>query len=171
MRTKQQRNVNRVLTLFRAAVPADELDEDDWKSLQVAIRLAYDTEDLRILLHGKRRAGHDDAILRWSYNVEACIEFLSWTKCLASIVHDRTYGKERRSCGVRKLWTLHSQLSKQLLERGMSANRRISLLAELGGIELSLLGHFWWLKPNDEAAASRQARRMAKSSRAARTIV
>ena len=75
MRTKQQRNVNRVLTLFRAAVPADELDEDDWKSLQVAIRLAYDTEDLRILLHGKRRAGHDDAILRWNTCVRNITQF------------------------------------------------------------------------------------------------
>jgi hypothetical protein len=171
MQTPRQRKIKRVMDLFKRAVPAGELDKDDWDSLRVSIRLVYETEELRVLLHGKRRIRRDAAILDWSNSVEACLEFLSWTKCLASIVQDRTYAKERRAYGVEDSWDLHAERAKQLKDPKISANRRISILAELGGIELSILGHLWWLEASHEPPAPREPagkRRKAQATRVPR---
>jgi hypothetical protein len=152
-RVVRQRKTARVLILFRNAIPAGELDKEDWGSLKVAARLVYETEDLRVLLHSKRAIDRDLCISHWVESMESAIEFMSWVKALASIVKWQTYAKERLDLSIDELWQQHRLLALRLLGPTLAPERRLSLLVELGGLELSLLGQLWWLKPSSKKAS------------------
>ena len=161
--------VAQALALFRRALPAGELDERDWDCLRVSVRLVYETEDLRVLLRSKRKSDRAMAITYWNDSLESGVEFMSWTRCLASIATDITYPSEPRDGRIENLWEQHRELAKALLAKKLTPARRLSLLVELGGIELCLLGQLWWVKPEREAAiqATSAKRRKKQVSRRA----
>ncbi len=144
---ERSRKVERVLGLFRAAVPSGELDSHDWDSLRVSVRLVYETEDLKAVLSAEGGANRDLEISYWKESIEAGIEFLSWTNCLASIVRRVTYPKEPWDGTMEGLFARYGRLARRLLWKRMTPGRRISVLVELGGIELSILGGLWWVQP------------------------
>lgn len=156
MQAARQRKVARVLKLFRSAIPIGEFDEKDWASVRVATRLVYETEDLRVALRSKQRSDRDFATSYWIDSMESGIEFMSWVKCLASIVREVTYSKERGG-GIERLWGRHHDMAELLLAPKMSPGRRLSLLVELGGIELTILGNLWWLEPGSNATRAKSA--------------
>jgi hypothetical protein len=146
----RQRKVVRVLELFRHSTSPGDLVKKDWSSLRVAARLVYETEDLRMFLHRKRQTDRYFIVDYWLDSMEGGFEFMRWTKCLATITTETTYAKERREIGIEALWDQHRELAKRLLSPKVSPCRRLSLLVELGGIELSLMGHLWWLESSNE---------------------
>jgi hypothetical protein len=146
----RQRKTASVLTLLRDAIPDGELNDEDWGSLKVAARLVYETEDLRVILHGNHTIDRDFCISYWVESMESAIEFLSWVKELASIVKWQTYAKERCDLSIEQLWRQHRLLASRLLSPKLGPERRLSLLVELGGLELSLLGQLWWLEPSSK---------------------
>ena len=79
--------------------------------------------------------------------MESEIEFMSWTKALASIVKCQSYRKKRPELSSDELWQRHRLLALRLLSPKLGPERRLSLLIELGGLELSLLGQLRWLEP------------------------
>lgn len=150
----RQRKVVRVLELLRNSTSPGDFDRKDWSSLRVAARLVYETEDLRVFLHRKRQTDRNFVVDYWLDSMEGGFEFMRWTKCLATITTEITYAKQRRDIGIEALWDLHCELAKRLLSPRMTPCRRLSLLVELGGIELSLMGHLWWLEFSNEVTVA-----------------
>jgi hypothetical protein len=155
MSAARLRRIARVLDLLRRAIPADDLDEYDWSCLRVSVRLVYETEDLGASLQTKGFNDRYFAISYWIESMESGLEFMSWVKALTRIVTERVYAKERRQRSIGKLWEQHHALAQRLSSPKMSPGLRMSLLVELAGIELSLLGHFWWLEASNEEITSR----------------
>ena len=147
---RRQETVNRVLAHLRRGIPAGELDKEDWDSLRVATRIVFETEDLRVLLCSPKPTDVAFAITYWTESVESGIEFMSWTKCLATIVRGTKYPKERCGGSLDELWEHHRVLAARLRVARLRPGTQLSLLAELGGVELSLLGYLWWRKPTGE---------------------
>jgi hypothetical protein len=85
--------------------------------------------------------------------MESGIEFMSWTKCLAAIVRDATYSEPIENNTLESVWKRHHDLAKRLVAPRISPGRRLSVLVELGGIELILLGRFWWVAPSGTKGA------------------
>ncbi len=145
--------IDGVLVLLRRDIPVDELDADDWQSLKMALHVVYETERLRAQLHGKRKIDRDAAISHWSDTLEACLEFMSWTKCLAQRESEQLHLEVPRDAGSEALWQLHAELTRQLPKPELGPGPRLCLLAVLGGIELTLLGQLWWLPSSAEPPA------------------
>lgn len=135
-----------MLSLFRGAMPPDELDDNDWESLRVAVRVVYETEDLGASLGRKVHRDRDRGISAWSESMEAAITFMSWVRELTNIVTGARYSKSA-AVTVGALWRRHRVLALRLLDAKFPPAKRISMLMELGGIEVSLWGQTWALEP------------------------
>jgi hypothetical protein len=136
----------RVLDALRASIPADDFDKNDWDSLRVAIRIVYETEELRVALRRKRSPERTFAVSYWLDSIESGITFMSWTRELADIATGTTY-PARFPTETSKLWLQHSLLARRLLAIKGTPSERLSMLVELGGIELALAGRFWASRP------------------------
>jgi hypothetical protein len=142
----RQRRVDQVLGLLQSGIPADELDDDDWEAFRVAARIVYETEDLGALLGRKATNDRVAEISAWSDSVEGAITFMSWARELAQIVNGVTYARSI-PVGVGALWRRHRTLAAQLLAPKLAPAKRLSVLVQLGGIEVSLWGQTWALEP------------------------
>lgn len=142
----RQRKVDKVISLLRSAIPQDELDDSDWESFRVAARIVYETEELGIILG--RKVTHDRIaeISAWSDSIEGAITFMSWVKELAQIVSGMTYARSV-PVDVDALWRRHRRLAERLLAPKLAPAKRLSVLVQLGGIEVSLWGQTWALEP------------------------
>lgn len=152
------------MDLFHQAVPAGELDEDDWEAIRVAVRVVRETEQLRASMVRNGHLRRDPVVARWSDSVEGALTFMSWVRQLGAIVTGATHPAtlpDRLSMLLRR----HGTLTAMLLEADVSAPQRLSALVELGGIQISLMGKMWALRPVHDPrvvrgvnAALRQAR-------------
>jgi hypothetical protein len=165
--------IARTIALFQRDIPEDELDAHDLGCLRTATRLVFETEDLALLVHSGRAEPLGSALSDWRDSLEAAIEFMSWIRCLAEIVDEQTYPKEARVQSIGALWERHGTLAKRLLDPKLKAERRLSLLVELGGIELRFLGHYWWRRPaaSSNPKAPRQRERGTMAGQRARKKV
>ena len=141
-----RQHVAQALNLFRAAIPAGELEEHDWESIRVAVRVVYETEELGALLHREVTRDRVLGITDWSDSLESAISFMSWVRTLTSIVKDATYSS-RLPVSVPALWRTHRALAVRLLNPKLAPADRLSVLVKLGGIEVSLWGLTWALEP------------------------
>jgi hypothetical protein len=158
----RHRKVEQVVSLFRREIPAGELDDHDWESFRVAVRIVYETEDLGALLGHKATNARELKISVWSDSIEGAITFMSWTRELAHIVTGMVYSKSA-PMNVGALWRRHRVLAQRLLVPGLVAAKRLSVLVELGGIEVSLWGQTWALEPMyHRLAAKRQSGKAAR---------
>ncbi len=165
----RQRKVNRVLSLFRAAIPADEFDENDWDSLRVAVRVVYETEELGVVLRRKAIGERIDDVENWSESMEGAITFMSWIREIRQICTGRTYSTTT-PVSVGALWKRHKALAARLITPKLSPGKRMSILVELGGIEVSLWGQVWALEPTylrREASQTKRSRSKAPKRRRA----
>jgi len=144
--SKRYVQLEKVLTLLRTTIPKGELDTDDWDAIRVAVRLVYETEDLRVNLQRKRKLFRDYTISYWSDSMEGAITFMSWIRELTSIVTGVTYSTST-PVSVGALWRRHRTLALRLLDARLTPAKRMSVLVELGGIEVSLWGQTWALEP------------------------
>lgn len=142
----RHRKVARVLELFREGIPAGEFDEKDWQSLQVAVRVVYETEELGTLLGRRVTRDRSVAVADWSDSLEGAITFMSWVRELTSIVTGVKYSKGL-PVSMLALWRRHRAQAGKLLGTKLTPAKRLSMLVELGGIEVSLWGHTWSLEP------------------------
>lgn len=145
LRTRQRR-VDRVLSLLRRGIPAGELDEHDWDSFRVAARIVYETEDLGAAVGRKVIRDRSEKICDWSDSIDGAITFMTWTRELAQIVTGMTY-PATVPASVAALWRRHHALAKTLLAPKLPPEKRLSVLVQLGGIEVSLWGQTWALRP------------------------
>jgi hypothetical protein len=90
---------------------------------------------------------------------------MSWVRELSGIVVGTTHSTALPD-GLAALMRRHSLLASKLLEADISAAQRLSALVELGGIEISLMGGLWAVRPVHEPrivrgvnAALKQARK------------
>src|SRR6478752_7479150 len=141
-----QRRVDEVLRLLQSGIPAGELDNKDWESFRVAARIVYETEDLGVLLSRKAINDRVAEICAWSDSIEGAISFMSWTRELAQIVSGMTYATSV-PVGVGALWRRHRTLAERLLAPKLAPEKRLSVLVQLGGIEVSIWGQTWALEP------------------------
>lgn len=139
----RSRRVEKVLRLFRDAVPPGELETNDWESIRVAVRIVYETEELRVSLRPAGSTSRGSAISYWSDSVESGLAFMSWTRELSAIAKGRNYSKPILDLTLEGLWQRHHRSALRLGLLRLTPARRLSLLAELGGIELCLLGRLW----------------------------
>src|SRR6266511_3361162 len=96
--------------LFRAGIPSDELGEDDWEALRVAIRLVYETEALRASLKERLTRDRNDRISDWSDSLEAAISLISWVRQLGTLIDGAQYPASIPQC-VAALWRRHRVLA------------------------------------------------------------
>ena len=142
----RHRKVARVLSLLRKAVPAEDFDESDWEALHVAVRIVYETEDLGRLLGWKWTRDRELAISDWSDSMEGAITFMSWIRELTSILTGATYSPGP-PVSVAGLWRRHRVQALRLVDSKLAPAQRMSVLVELGGIEVTLWGQTWALEP------------------------
>ena len=143
---RRSRKITLVLDALRASIPADDFDENDWDALRVAVRIVYETEELRVALRRKRSPERTSAVSYWLDSIESGITFMSWTRELADIVTGTTYPTHFPT-EPSKLWLQHSSLARRLLAIKGTPSERLSMLIELGGIQLALAGRFWASRP------------------------
>jgi hypothetical protein len=143
---RRSRKITQVLDALRASIPADDFDKNDWDALRVAIRIVYETEELRVALRRKRSPERTSAVSYWLDSIESGITFMSWTRELADMVTGTTY-PNHFPAETSKLWLRHSSLARRLLAVKVTPSERLSVLIELGGLELALAGRFWALRP------------------------
>jgi hypothetical protein len=141
-----QSKVARVLKLFRDAIAEGDLDDHDWESLRVAVRIVYETEDLGEAVDRRATEDRNLHICNWSDSIEGALSFMSWTRELATVVADMRYSPSRTT-SVGALWRRHRDLASRLVATSLSPAKRLSVLVELGGIEVALWGHTWALEP------------------------
>ena len=134
----------RILALFRDPDTESELDDEDWASLRVAIRLVLETEVLRTQLQQPESPDSKRALSVWMEALENGIAFMSWVRCLATIATDAERVPFPSEGRVDDLWAAHGDYARRLSEAPMTPGQRISLLTALGGLELAILGHLWW---------------------------
>jgi hypothetical protein len=142
----RERKITRVLDALRAGIPGDDFDKNDWDALRVAIRLVYETEELRGALRRQRSPERTFAISYWLDSIESGITFMSWTRELADLASGTTY-PTRFPAQTSKLWLQHSSLARRLLAAKSTPSERLSMLVELGGLQLALAGRFWASRP------------------------
>lgn len=130
---------SRVGNLIDPTGQGDEFDKNDWDALRVAIRIVYETEELRVALSRKRLPERTFAVSYWLDSIESGITFMSWTREVADITTGTTY-PARFPTGVSNLWLPHSSLARHLLAVKRTPSERLSILVELGGIELAFAG-------------------------------
>jgi hypothetical protein len=141
------RKAAQILQLLRDSVPAGEFDPHDWEAIRVAVRLVFETEDLRKSLSRRRKVGRDFGVSYWSDSVEGALTFLSWVRELTSILQDVAYPSSMPPANLKGAWARHEALALRLPAPNLTPARRLSVLVELGGIELTLLGLLWSLEP------------------------
>jgi hypothetical protein len=144
--TPRREKIEQVLGRFRTGIPSGELDDEDWDSLRVAVRIVYETEELGASVGRTATAERGSAISDWSDSVEGALSFMIWIRELTSIVSGATY-PANTPASVDALWQRHCILAGQLLSLTLTPAERMSVLLELGGIEVSLLGCMWALEP------------------------
>jgi hypothetical protein len=81
----------RVLDALRASVASGYFAKNDWDSLRCAIRIVYETEELRVALRRSMRLGSTFAVSYWLESIESGITFMSWVRELADILEATTY--------------------------------------------------------------------------------
>ena len=145
-------------------MPLDAWADNDWESLRVAIRIVYETEDLGVRLGRRLTQDRDVAISEWSDSLESALSFMSWVRAMRTIVNGVKYSTGLPAT-VAALWRRHGRLASKLLESRMTPARRISILVELGGIELCLWGHTWALEPMRLRTAETTVRRLLRKAK------
>jgi len=156
--------VEQVLTLLRTTIPEGELNSDDWDALRVAVRVVYETEELGTALGSRPPTVRNDDISMWSDSLEGAITFMSWIRELRSIVTGVTYSTST-PVSVGALWRRHRTLALRLLDARLTPAKRMSVLVELGGIEVSLWGQTWALEPMSLRQAETGQRPAVKAAR------
>jgi hypothetical protein len=133
----------------------------------------YETEDLGTSLRTERFKDRYFALNYWIESIEGGLEFISWIRALSTLFTERVYAKQRRNRSIGKLWEQHHALAQRLSSPKTNPGLRMSLLVELGGIELALLGHFWWLEGSnerDDVPPARPSSQKALSERPVRAV-
>lgn len=143
---KRSQKISRVLAALRASIPAENFDKKDWEALRVAVRIVYETEEVRIALQRKTSLVRNAAVSYWLDSVESGITFMSWTRELADMAAGTTYS-DLFPTETSQLWLQHASLARRLLVKKASPSERLSALIVLGGIELALAGRFWASRP------------------------
>lgn len=158
------RKIAQVWDAFRASIPANEFNEKDWDALRVAIRIVYETEELKGALRRKRSPERNRAVSYWLDSIESGITFMSWTRELADTATGTTYPLHFPT-EPSKLWVRHSSLARRLLAARATPAERLSMLIELGGIEISLMGRLWASRPVYDSRIVRRAATILKQLR------
>jgi hypothetical protein len=81
---------------------------------------------------------------------------MSWLRELGAMVMGATHPSALPD-RLAALMHRHGVLASALLEADLSAPRRLSALVELGGIEISLMGRLWALRPIHDRRIGREA--------------
>lgn len=159
---RREQKIMQVLDGLRASIPAENFVKDDWDALRVAIRIVYETEELGGTLRRKKSLERTFAVSYWLESIESGIAFMSWTRELADTATGTTY-PVRFPIQTSKLWLRHSSLARELLAIRITPSERLSMLVELGGIEVALAGRFWASRPVYSRAVKAKAARIAKT--------
>lgn len=153
------------MALFRSSLPVGDLDKSDWEAIQDAVRVVYETERLRRSIAKKRRYRRDSRVSKWSDIVESALSSMSWVRELHSMATGATHPTEPPS-RLPMLMRRHGTLAARLLNPDRSPARRLSTLVELGGLEISLMGSLWALRPIYELRIVRIAETVVEKLRA-----
>lgn len=144
IRRERNLQLERVLSLLRNRIPKGELNAADWDALRVAVRVVYETEELGASLGHKTARARDRGISYWSDSMEGAIEHMSWVRELTSIATGVACSTST-AVNVSALWRRHRVLARRLLDARLTPTTRMSVLVELGGIEISLWGQMWMM--------------------------
>jgi len=114
----------------------------------------------------RRRMTNDRtlSISNWSDSLEGAITFMSWVRVLTSIVTGVTY-PSRVPLNTTGLWRRHRVLANRLFASGIAPAKRLSVLVELGGLEITLWGLTWALEAKRFRGAETGRRPISKEGR------
>lgn len=159
-RTLNKKFVERAIALMGIGEAFRGFEKKDWDAIGVAVRIVFETE--RLTSRREIKAGTRGAeVSSWSDSVEAALSSLSWVRELGGMVAAVTY-VEALPDTLPALIGRHRRVAQRLLADKLSPAQRLSHLVELGGIEVSLMGRVWALRPVHTQKIERAAARIVK---------